>query len=201
MATILPLTRLAPQPEAEVTAYRRIRGGSQALVALFTILAASLALLLAVGLAILFGLRSDLVWVGPSGTYLALSGHGPPHSLAVWTLPLAHRLAFVPVVLARVTPELGVLLSLRRLFQLYARGVIFARENTRQLKLIALWLVADALVPIALHLIQQATGIEIDRAWLHVASLQELVLGGLVYVIAEVMRVGHEIEQERGGFV
>jgi hypothetical protein len=201
MAEVLPLVRLAEPVPVEAAAYRRIRLGSQALAVLFTILAAGLALLLAGGLAVLVGLHSDLAWVGPSGTYLALAGHGPPGTVAVWTLPLAHRLAFVPVIVARVAPELGVLLSLRRLFQLYARGLVFTRENTRQIQRIALWLAADAVVPVVLHLIQQATGIEIDRAWLHVASLQELVLGGLVYVIAEVMRVGHEIEQERGGFV
>jgi hypothetical protein len=201
MAEVLPLVRLAEPPPAEAAAYRRIRLGSRALVVLFTLLAVGLATLVAFGLTVLLGLRSGLAWVGPSGTYLALTGRGPPDTVPVWTLPLTHRLALVPVILARTAPQLGVLLSLRRLFQFYARGIVFARGNTRQLKLLALWLAADAVIPFVLHLIQAATRIEIDRAWLHVASLQELVLGGLVYVIAEVMRVGYEIEQERGGFV
>ena len=46
----------------------------------------------------------------------------------------------------------------------------------------------------ALHLV-------IDRQWMHASSVQELVLGAVVYVIALVMQVGHEIEQERGQFV
>ena len=44
-------------------------------------------------------------------------------------------------------------------------------------------------------------GWEIDRNWAHFTSLQELVLGGVVAVVALVMEAGREIEEERGLFV
>ena len=46
-----------------------------------------------------------------------------------------------------------------------------------------------------------ATGYEIDKAWAHMAAIQELVLGAVVFVIALVMQAGHEIEEDREGFV
>jgi len=52
-----------------------------------------------------------------------------------------------------------------------------------------------------IHLALSATGYEIDRNWAHMVSLQELVLGGVVFVVAGVMQVGREIEEDREGFV
>ena len=46
-----------------------------------------------------------------------------------------------------------------------------------------------------------ATGYEIDKAWAHMTSVQEAVLGAVVFVIALVMQAGHEIEEDREGFV
>jgi hypothetical protein len=56
-------------------------------------------------------------------------------------------------------------------------------------------------LPFLVHLILSATGYEIDGLWAHMVSLQELVLGSVVFVIALVMQAGHEIEQDREGFV
>jgi hypothetical protein len=202
MSNVMPLRRpiRASAVEPETALYRRIRLGSRALVVLFTALAAAFVLAMTAAVVLLV-YPNDLVRIGPSGTYLGLGGPGPTHTVAMGTLPLAHRLAFLPIALVRLAPSVAILWGLRRLFGLYARGIVFAAENARQIRFVGLWLAVDALVPFIEHLIQRGLGIEIDANWFHVVSLQELVLGALVFVIAEVMRVGHEIEQERAEFI
>jgi hypothetical protein len=51
------------------------------------------------------------------------------------------------------------------------------------------------------HLVLSATGYEIDKNWAHMVSFDEAMLGAVVFVIAWVMQAGHEIEQDREGFV
>ncbi len=202
MANVLPLRRpVRVQPAPAQPDYRRIRLASRALVILFTVLAIGFGLEVITAAVMLLAWPNDLVRIGPSGTFLVFSGAAPADTVALWSLPFAHRLAFLPIILVRLAPRLAFLWALRRLFGLYARGIVFARENARQIRLIGIWLVIDALVPFGLHIVQQITGIEIDRQWFHLVGLQELVLGALVFVIAEVMRVGHEIEQERAEFI
>ena len=53
----------------------------------------------------------------------------------------------------------------------------------------------------ACHLVLSATGYEIDGAWAHMTSVQEAILGAVVFVIALVMQAGREIEEDREGFV
>ena len=201
MADVLPLSRIAEPAAPEAALYRRIRLASGGLVALFTTVAAGYGVLAAILILAMFLDPVGILRIGPSGTYIVTSGAAPADTIRIIALPLWRRLFFVPVALAAVAPSLAILLSLRRLFGLYARGIVFAPQNALQIRLIGLWLVIGALTPFVLHVVQSALGIEIDRAWLHMNSLQELVLGALVFVIAEVMRVGHEIEQERGAFI
>lgn len=203
MAIVLPL---APPPTAgpapaEAAAYRRIRIGSRVLVVLFTGLAAALGLALAAVLAAVIVYRGEGLRIGPTAVWIQAAPPWPAGSVAISALPLAQRLAYVLLGAVRAGPSLMVLLRLRRLFGLYAKGEVFEPENARQIRLIGLWLVVDALVPFAEHLIQSALGYEIDHHWFHLVSLQELVLGALVFIVAEVMRVGQAIEQDRGAFV
>jgi uncharacterized transporter YbjL len=98
-------------------------------------------------------------------------------------------------------PKLLIFWSLRQLFALYGGGVVFARENALYIKGIGLFLVADAAAPLVVHLVLNALHLAIDQKWMHLSSLQELVLGGVVYVIALVMEHGHAIEEEQEQFV
>ena len=41
----------------------------------------------------------------------------------------------------------------------------------------------------------------VDMAWFHASEAQALVMGAVLFVIAQVMEVGREIEQDRDGFV
>ena len=101
----------------------------------------------------------------------------------------------------RIAPSLMIFWHLRGLFDLYAKGEVFGRRNGRRLARIGAWLCAYAVSPFVCHLVLAATGYEIDKVWMHLSSVQAFVLGLLVFVIAQVMAVGHEIEEDRKAFV
>jgi hypothetical protein len=201
MADVLPLSRAPAPPEAEARLYRRIRLGSRGLAWLFAGLAMTYAAFVAVLMVGVIAYHGPNLRIGPTGVWLGTGDLAPSGSIPFYVLPLGQRIAYLGVGAVRAAPTLAIFLGLRRLFALYAKGEVFGGENARQIQMIGAWLVADAVIPFAEHLVQRAAGIEIDHSWAHMVSLQELVLGALVFIVAEVMRVGHEIERDREGFV
>jgi hypothetical protein len=198
MSVIMLKPRAETLTPLETRAQRRVRLGSRALAWLFTgLLSVSVAILVAALLAMLF-YKGEYLRIGPDNCYI---GEGPPNSVAFGSLPLVHRLVYCLVGIARATPIIMLFWSLRGLFQLYAGGKVFAAANAAQFRRIGIWLCAYAVSPFACHLVLAATGYEIDKNWAHMASVQAFVLGLLVFVIGEVMRVGREIEEDREAFV
>ncbi|RVT93895.1 DUF2975 domain-containing protein [Sphingomonas crocodyli] len=187
----LPMRALSP-------AERRVRVGSLWLKHLFSLLFAASAIVMAVGIAAMLFYDGDMLRMGPSGTYV---GGGPADTVAFGSLPIDQRLIYVLVGLVRYAPVAMLFRSLRALFGGYAEGRVFTREAGRTLGQVGIWLCAYALTPLLCHLALSATGYEIDRQWLHLASVQAFVLGLLVFVIGQVMQVGHEISEDREGFV
>ena len=199
MSTVVNLKpRAETLPVTESPAQRRVRLGSRALAWLFTgLLALSSAILIAALVTMVF-YKGELVRIGPDNCYI---GEGPPNAVAFGSLPLPHRLIYCLVGVVRATPIVMLFSSLRSLFGLYAKGEVFSRRNGQAFSRIGGWLCAYALSPFACHLALSATGYEIDKNWAHMASLQAFVLGLLVLVIGQVMRVGREIEEDREAFV
>jgi hypothetical protein len=201
MATVLHLKTLYRAPPAalpESSAQRRVRLGSRAAVWLFTTLFALSALVLAAAIAAMLFYKGELVRIGPDNCYI---GEGPPNSVAFGSLPLAHRLVYVGVGIARATPILMLFWSLRALFGGYSRGEVFSAEAARRFGRVGAWLCAYAVSPFLCHLLLSATGYEIDRNWAHLASLQGFILGLMLFVVGEVMQVGREIEADREAFI
>jgi hypothetical protein len=194
------VVEFAPAKSAPTPSYRRIRRASRALQLLFTALFWGFIALGAAELMILFFYRGTLIAFGPRGGIIS-SGAVPAGYLPVSAWRLDQKLAYVPVVLARSAPVIGLFACLARLFGLYRRGIVFAPANAGLIRWAGVCLLADAALPFLCHLALSATGYEIDGLWAHMVSLQELVLGGVVFVIALVMQAGHEIEQDREGFV
>ncbi|QTC91315.1 DUF2975 domain-containing protein [Brevundimonas goettingensis] len=182
----------------ETDAQRRVRLGSRVLVWLFTGLLGLAVVLLATALATMVFYKGELVRIGPDNAYI---GGGPANSTAFGSLPLVHRLVYCLVGIVRATPIIMLFWSVRTLFGLYARGKVFEPENGRSFSQIGGWLCAYAVSPLLCHLFLSATGYEIDRNWAHMASFQAFILGLLVFVIGQVMRVGREIEEDRKAFV
>jgi hypothetical protein len=200
MATVLHLKPLyrAPIAPSESRAQRRVRLGSRAAVWLFTGLCGLSALILVAAIATMLFYKGELVRIGPDNCYI---GEGPANSVAFGSLPLVHRLVYVLVGIARATPILMIFWSLRALFAGYARGEVFSTDAARRFGRVGAWLCAYAVSPFLCHLFLAATRYEIDKNWAHMASLQALVLGLMVFVIGQVMQVGREIEEDREAFV
>ncbi len=201
IADILPL--LPPEAaKPEGPSHRRIRAASRVLAALFSVLLAADALfVLGLMLAFFIPALGRHVGIGPVGMLLSFGVELPHPYVAVHTLSLIRRLAHVAMGVLALSPALLIFWNLRRLFGLYGQGRVFARENAVHIKWIGVWLAADALAPFVVHLALNALHLAIDQHWMHLYSLQELVLGGVVYVIALVMEQGHAIEEEQGQFV
>lgn len=190
-------------PEPEPTpAHRRIRQVSRGLAWLFTgLLVVSSLFFVFLGTAFLLPVAGTHLGIGPTGLLLTTAGHLRPPYMSVASLPLIQRLAHLPVGLINFGPVIVLLFNLRRLFGLYAEGVVFGAGNARCIRWIGIALIANALAPGLGVLFLTSLRLVIDHQWMHASSLQELVLGAVVYVIALVMQVGHEIEEERGQFV
>lgn len=190
-----PTPIVPPEPPPQ---HDRLRLASRALSWLFTgllVVISLIAAVLIIGVVVYSGddyrIGSNAVWIGS----------GSPDSVAFHSLSLPHRLAYGLVGAVRIAPSLMILWHLRALFELYGRGEVFGRGNSRNIGRIGLWLCVYAVTPFLCHLFLQATGYEIDRNWLHLSSFQALILGLLVFVIARVMQVGHEIEEDRKAFI
>jgi hypothetical protein len=197
MASVVEFASPKPAP---TPSYRRIRRASRGLELLFAGLFWAFIALAVAELAILFLYRGTMLAFGPHGGVLT-TGPVPAGYVPVSAWRLDQKLAYVPVVLVRAAPVIGLFGCLARLFGLYRGGVVFAPANARLIQWAGVCLVADGVLPFLVHLILSATGYEIDGLWAHMVSLQELVLGSVVFVIALVMQAGHEIEQDREGFV
>jgi hypothetical protein len=200
MATVLkfdPVPETLP-PAPQTAAERRIQFTSRGLAILFLILFAAFALIMAAGFAAMLFYKGEYLRIGPEGCYI---GEGPPDSIAFGALPLQHRLIYVAVGVVRYTPVLMLFWYLRGLFRLYASGQTFSRGAGATFSRIGGWLCIYAVSPLVCHVALSATGYEVDKDWLHMASVQAFILGLLVFVIGQVMQVGREIQEDREGFI
>lgn len=195
MSTVV---QLDPSPKEASPTHRRLQLFSRLLSWLFTgllVVVGVVAAVLIAGIVFYPGddyrIGSDAVWIGT----------GSPDSAPFHSLSLPHKLAYVLVGIARTAPTLLIFWHMRELFGLYAGGTVFAPQNAKHLGRAGAWLCVYALAPFACHLFLQATGYEIDQRWMHLSSIQAFVLGLMVFVIAQVMRVGREIEEDREGFI
>jgi len=194
VADVIDLPATAQAPHRSLTALSRILG------VIFTILVVGqIAWVAAAGVGSFF--FADHVLVGTSGA-IVYAGTPPPLAGTVLysTQPVSTRLAGLIDIMIATAPILVMFWELRGLFRLYARGVVFARENAQHLKRVGLCLVIYPFAKFAANMIFQAAG-GTDRAWFHMDLVWALVLGLIVFAIAQVMEFGREIEQEKDSFV
>ena len=186
---------------AENPAYRRVRDSSRSFAFLFGGLLWAFLALAAFGVWAVLFYRGGVLSLGAPGGMISTDGHPPAGYVTFASPSLTHRLVYALVWIVRSAPMVLLFWNLQGLFRLYARGQVFASLNARHLQWVGIALLADAALPFICHLALSAGGFEIDRNWAHMTSVQELLLGALVLVIAQVMLVGREIEQDRDGFI
>jgi len=181
----------------------RIRGVSRPLVWLFTVA-------FLIGLVLLLGaVFTVLVYEGPRvqvrpGGLQIFIEPTPPAIVPGWTtlaaMPPLRKLALAGSATLMLTPALAVMWNLRRLFQLYARGVVLEAENARCIAAVAAWLIAYAVAPTLGHLLVTAAGFD-DEGWLRMDSVQALGLGLVLLVMARVMAWAAEVHDDASRFV
>ncbi len=201
MSNVLALFPLRRDPRPPPGLPARVRFCSRLAAFGFLLLAILFAALVTALLGSMFLWRGGMVGLGPQGGLIDVSGRMAKGYTALGDLPLAEKLTYLLVAVVREGPKLAILLNQAHLFGLYARGQVFAPANAARLRDTGAWLVVDGVSPLLCHLALAATGLEVDRRWAHLGSLQEAVLGLLLFVVAAVMTLGREIEDDSRGFV
>jgi hypothetical protein len=191
---------LAPPRPAPTPSFRTIRAASRGFEFLFAGLFVAFIALAIFSLWIIFFYKGTMIAIGPRGGIITTDPL-PADFVPFFTWRLDQKLVYAVDVVVRAAPTLYLFWCLRSLFRLYGRGQVFTGRNARLIAAMGVCLVADAAAPFLCHLVLSATGYEIDKMWAHMAAVQELVLGAVVFVIALVMQAGREIEEDREGFI
>ena len=198
--TLVDFPPQAPGPSAPLIAIRRL---SRPLVWVVTGLIVAVVLVLGIMFAAMLFYDGPRLLARPGGLQILLMSTPPPIPegwSTAGSLPLVQRLALVASGGMMMGPALAVLWTLRRLFRLYAEGIVLEPVNARLLQLIAVWLVAYAVAPTLGHLLVTAAGFH-DEGWLRMDSLQALLAGLMLLVIARVMQLGSEVQDDASRFV
>jgi len=201
MSNVVELPAAASDTRASILTYRRLVPLSRGLSIFFALMMVLSILWVAAAFAVIF-FYSDHVLVGASGAYFGLPKVPTlqPGMIRFSDQPFfTHFAGFVDIVLSTI-PVVLTCWHLRGLFGLYARGIVFARENAAHLKRIGLWLVIWPIAKVGANILFQFAG-GTDKAWAQMIFVYSLVLGLIVFVIAQVMEFGREIEEEKDSFV
>ncbi len=138
---------------------------------------------------------------GPGGLWIGYGADPALGRVSLSTFTSAQRLAGALAIAVLTAPVLAILFYARRLFRLYAQGVVFAPANARLIKSLAACLGAYAFAPFAANRAILFAGLTNDPVWFHADEVLALIFGALAYVVADVMEFGHEIESDRDGFI
>ena len=198
---MLAVEHLYAPPKVESASLRRIRLLSLPFEIAFAALAAlATALLVAVVLVGLFyqGENFRLTHGGPT---LYLPGDAwPADTIRIADVPLSSRLIGFVVILCIQAPLIAAFVSLSRLFDAYRRGMVFAPGPVRWMQRAGFCLIAFALAPGVFQPVVQAAGL-MDRNWFHGHTVAALLIGGGLFVLANVIALGREIQKESEGYI
>jgi len=198
------LLNFQPLVETAPLRHERLRKRGRILAAafggIFWLVAASVAAMLATALFY----RGHSAAFGPEGGWITIPGpidKLPPGYTYLADLTLPYRLGMLFAGVTQFGPAVMIMYHLRGLFRLYARGIVFAQENARAFKRMGQWLIVYAVTPFLSVKLLTLLDLVIDKAWFHNTEIYSLGLGIVLFIIAEVMEAGREIEQERDEFV
>src|SRR5271156_2204579 len=145
MSNVVAIEPVMAAPD-EAPPYRRLRPLSRALSALFTVFLV-LTALVPVAWIVIGTFFSGNVQMNADGANISIGLHGELPRAMPGMVRLSDQSLFtrfaggVDIVLATI-PIAMIFWHLRGLFDLYARGIVFARENASHLKRVGVWLIA-----------------------------------------------------------
>lgn len=199
----------AQDPNLSASTLKRIRALSRPITILLTI---ALGLLVVVTVleiaALLFGFHHGDPWQAQAS--FSEAGFGlrvfeqapsvrPPGVVAVETLDMSQRVEIAALAIVCAGCTALTLLNLRQLFAVYSKGEVFSSSAVGRMKGFALWLVLAAIaVNICGRVFVALTGAVAD---VPANVLLAAFLGAMIYVIAHVMQLACEADEERREFV
>ncbi len=134
-----------------------------------------------------------------AGIGLSIWGKDQPPGVALESLSFGQRSALALLAALCATGSGLALFHLRQLFALYSRGEVFSRGNVSHIKGFGLWLALAALmINVADRLFPMITG-EPSHGFAN--AVMGVVYGGMIWVIARVMELGRQADQERREFI
>jgi hypothetical protein len=184
-------------PKSESPALKRIRRLSL-LFAAFAILVAFIYLATLAAAFFYTGEDFRLTTDGPT-LYLGNDAFAEG-SVKISDVPLASRLiGFAPLTIIQ-----GALIAafycLYKLFAAYRAGIVFAEMPVRWMRRAGGALALFAIAPGLLQPLVQAAGL-MDRNWLQPQMVAALLVGGALFVLASVITLGRELEEEGEGYI
>jgi hypothetical protein len=195
--TALPATPTAKEPPKR----RAIRRRSGAWALIFSVaLASSIALAVLLCAAVLL-YDGPLLSFGSGGIWIGRAPDPLAGLLPLTAFSSGQRQAGAVAVALLAMPAIFILFHLQRLFRLYAAGAVFTPANARRLKAVGLGLALYAFTPFLANRLVMFAGVTNDPVWFHFDEVMALLLGALLFVVADVMEFGREIERDRDGFV
>jgi hypothetical protein len=120
-------------------------------------------------------------------------------SIAISMSFAARLIGFIPLTIIQGA-LVGAFYCLHRLFAAYRRGLVFDEAPVRWMRRAGALLIVFALAPAAFQPLVLAAGL-MDRAWLHGHTIAALLVGGALFVLASVITLGREIEEEGEGYI
>jgi hypothetical protein len=201
MDNVIPFQPPQSAPDTDQPKRLAIRRRSRILATGLTIaLALTVACALSLAGAALF-YDGALLSFGPGGLWIGLGPDPTAGRVALSVFSFDQRLAGATAILLLIAPIASILFHARALFRLYGEGTVFAPANAHRIKLMGAGLIFYSVAPFAAHHLILFAGVTNDPAWFHLDEVMSLIFGALAFVIANVMEFGHEIEQERDGFI
>ena len=123
----------------------------------------------------------------------------PANAVAIAGLSAYQRLSVAALMLLCSACGAVMLLQLRGLFSLYARGVIFAPESVKRMKGFGLWLVVTGIAANISGRIFTAV-VHVPTDGIANAALS-VIYGAMIFVIAYVLELAREADLERKEFI
>lgn len=201
MANVVEFSSYEAQEPEPARPHRRLLLLSRGIAWLCNVMIGLSALWVLAAFVVIFFFANHVL-VGSDGAYFAFPGvpRDIPGMIRFSSQPfITHLAGFVDIVVAMI-PVILVCWHLRGLFSLYARGIVFAQQNAAHLKRIGLWLVIWPVAKLGANIVFRLAG-GTDKAWAQSIFLYSLILGLIVFAIAQVMEFGREIEQEKDSFI
>lgn len=195
------IEHLYAEANVEAPALKRIRRLSLPFEIIFVALAGIVALVYAATVLTALFYTGEQFRLTENGPTLYLGNDAfAPGSIKISDVPLASRL----IGLLPLTIIQGALFAaffcLHKLFGDYRRGLVFTEATIRWMRYAGVALIVFAIAPGVFQPLVRAAGLR-DEAWLHGHTIAALLIGASLFVLAMVIALGRQIEEEARGYI